>query len=359
MGEMKISRRHRKKEHIEFTLKTPFTKANGFSDIFLVYDALPELNLDQVDTSLDFLNKKLKAPLLINAITGGHSEVMHINRSLARVAARAGIAMAIGSQTAGLENFEVRNTYIVARDENPDGVLLANVSALSSPVMVKEAIGMIEADGIQLHLNVAQELAMAEGDRNFSGTLANIEKIVALSKVPVIIKEVGFGLSRETIKKLYDVGVRYIDVSGHGGTDFIRIEYMRSGRDCREKFQNIGISTANSLIESLSLDLPILVLASGGFIGGSDVACALAFGAKLVGMADHFLRTLTEGSEQGLNERVDTIIEDLRHTMLMVGAANLKELTGKPLVITGKTAEWQLRRGIDINRYSYPGHVEK
>ena len=297
--------------------------------------------------------------MLINAITGGHPEVMYINRSLARVAARAGIAMAVGSQTAGLEDSKVRDTYIVARDENPDGILLANVSALSSPVMVKNAVEMIEADGVQLHLNVAQELAMVEGDRNFSGTLANIEKIVALSKVPVIIKEVGFGLSRETIKKMYNVGVRYIDVGGQGGTDFVRIEYMRSGRDYREKFQNIGITSANSLIEALGLDLPILVLASGGFTGGSDVACALTLGANLVGMAGHFLQVLTQGSEQGLNERVDIIIEDLRQTMLMLGAANLKELAGKPLVITGRTAEWLLRRGIDINRYSHPGHVEK
>lgn len=305
------------------------------------------------------MNKKLKAPLLINAMTGGHPEVKYINRSLARVAARAGIAMAIGSQTAGLEDSKVRDTYRVARDENPDGILLANVSALSSPDMVKEAIEMIEADGVQLHLNVAQELAMAEGDRNFSGTLANIQKIVTLSKVPVIIKEVGFGLSRETIKKIYDVGVRHIDVSGQGGTDFIRIEYMRSGRDYRDKFQNVGISTAISLVESLSMDLPIVVVASGGFTGESDVACALALGAKLVGMAGHFLRIVTEGSEQCLNERVDIIIEDLRHTMLMVGAANLKELSEKPLVITGKTAEWLFRRGIDIDRYSYPRHVEK
>ncbi|MHB8125788.1 MAG: type 2 isopentenyl-diphosphate Delta-isomerase [Desulfitobacteriaceae bacterium] len=354
-----MSRQYRKKEHVEYALKTSHsTVGNGFSDILLVYEALPELNLDQVDTSLNFLDKRLKAPLLINAMTGGHPEVKHINRSLAKIAARAGIAMAIGSQTAGLEDSEVQDTYRVARDENPDGVLLANVSALSSPVMVKEAIDMIEADGVQLHLNVAQELAMAEGDRNFSGTLANIEKIVALSKVPVIMKEVGFGLSRETIKKMYDVGIRYIDVSGKGGTDFIRIEYLRSGQDCREKFQNIGIPTANSLIESLSLDLPILVIASGGFTGGSDVACALALGAKLVGMAGHFLHVLTQGSEQGLKERVDTIIEVLRQTMLMVGAANLKELTGKSVIITGRTAEWLLRRGININKYSQPGYAK-
>lgn len=322
----------------------------------MLYDALPELNLDQIDTSLEFLNKKLKAPLLINAMTGGHPEVMHINRSLGAIAARAGIAMAIGSQTAGLEDPQVRDTYRAARDENPEGVILANVSALSSPAMVKEAVKMIEADGVQLHLNVAQELAMTEGDRNFRGTLANIEKIIALSEVPVIVKEVGFGLSLEAVKKTYEVGVRYIDISGKGGTDFIRIEYMRSGREYRDKFRNIGISTANSLIESLSLDLPMTVIASGGFTGGSDIPCALALGAKLVGMARHFLQVLTQGSEQELNKRVDTIINDLRRTMLMAGAANLKELSEKPVIITGGTAEWLLRRGIDIDRYSQAGH---
>lgn len=332
------------------------TAENGFSDVFLVYNALPELNLDQIDTSLEFLNKKLKAPLLINAMTGGHPEVKHINRSLAAIAARAGIAMAIGSQTAGLEDPQVRDTYRAARDENPDGILLANVSALSSPLMVKEAVKMIEADGVQLHLNVAQELAMTEGDRNFSGTLANIEKIAALSEVPVIVKEVGFGLSHEVVRKIYDVGIRYIDISGKGGTDFIRIEYMRSGREYQDKFRNIGISTANSLVESLSLDLPLTVIASGGFTGGSDIPCALALGAKLVGLARHFLQVLSQCSEQALKKRVDTIIEDLRRTMLMAGAANLKELSEKPVIITGATAEWLFRRGIDINKYSQRGH---
>ncbi len=201
-GGWRISRKLRKKEHLEYALKTSQLPAeNGFSDIFLVYDALPDLNFKQIDTSLEFLKKKLKAPLLINAMTGGHPEVKQINRSLAAVAARAGIAMAVGSQTAGLEDPQVRDTYRIARDENPAGVLLANLSALAAPPMVKEAVEMIEADGVQLHLNVAQELAMPEGDRNFRGALANIEKISALSPVPVIVKEVGFGLSREAVRK--------------------------------------------------------------------------------------------------------------------------------------------------------------
>lgn len=353
MGEWKITRQYRKKEHVELALETSHMRTeNGFTDIYLLYDALPELNLDQVDTSLVFMDKEIKAPLLINAMTGGHPEVKHINRSLAALAARTGIAMAVGSQTAGLENPGVRDTYKVARDENPEGVLLANVSALTVPHLVKEAVEMIAADGVQLHLNVAQELAMTEGDRNFKGTLANIEKIVSLAEVPVIVKEVGFGLSRETVRKLYDVGVRYIDVGGKGGTDFIRIEYRRSGRDYPDNFQNIGLTAANSLIEALNLDLPVAVLASGGFRGSSDLACALALGAKLVSIAQHFLQVLILGSEQELEERIRNIIENLRHMMLMAGAVNLKELAGKPVIITGKTAEWLLRRGIDIDRYA-------
>lgn len=348
-----MSRQSRKNDHIKFALETAHYPANnGFSDIHLVYDALPELDLDMVDTSLEFLNKKLKVPLLINAMTGGHPDVKQVNLNLAKCAARTGIAMAVGSQTAGLEDRRVQDTYRVARDVNPEGVLLANLSALTAPATVKEAVGMIGADGIQLHLNVAQELAMAEGDRKFSGTLANIAKIVEQSPVPVIVKEVGFGLSRETVRKIYDIGVRYIDVGGKGGTDFIKIEYMRSGQDYNEKFQNIGITTAISLIESLSLKLPISITATGGLSGSRDAAGALALGAKLVGMAGHFLQVLSEGSEEGLVARIDNIIDDLRNTMLMIGAKNLEEMTGKPVIITGFTAEWLMRRGVDITQYS-------
>lgn len=348
-----MSRQNRKKEHIEYALKTaPLSVANGFTDLHLVYEALPGLDLDEVDITLYFLNKKLKAPLLINAMTGGHPEVKQINRSLARCAARTGIAMAVGSQTAGLENPAVRDTYAVARDENPGGVLLANLSALATPDMASEAVAMIKADGIQLHLNVAQELAMAEGDRNFSNTMANIEKIVRQSPVPVVVKEVGFGLSRETIKKIHAAGVKYIDLGGKGGTDFYRIERMRAGQKDEDRLSNIGITTACSLLEALSLNLPLSITASGGFTGRIDVACALALGAELVGMAGHFLQVLSERSEQGLIDHIEDIKADLQKTMLMTGAGNLKELTARPVIITGFTAEWLRRRGVAISGYA-------
>ena len=145
-----MSRQQRKKDHLKYALETAeLSGLNGFSDVYLVYEGLPELDLHQVDTSIEFLGKKLKAPILINAITGGHTDVRQVNRSLARSAALAGIAMAVGSQTAGLEDPAVQDTYRVARDENPDGVLLANLGAFTEPEKVKEAVAMIEADGIQ------------------------------------------------------------------------------------------------------------------------------------------------------------------------------------------------------------------
>lgn len=328
------------------------TGAAGFSDVSLVYNALPELDYASIDTSVSFLGKKLAAPILVNAMTGGHPAVKQINQSLARVAARFGLAMAVGSQTAALEDFMVRDSFTVVREDNPEGILLANLNARTPWPEVKKAIGMISADGVQLHLNVAHELAMSEGDRNFSGILANIEKIVFQSEVPVILKEVGFGLSREVVHRLYEAGVRYIDVGGKGGTDFIKIENVRVGQTSVDKWSHLGIPTAVSLLECLSLDLPVFFVATGGITSGTEVAAALALGGEMAGIAGHFLRILLKGSEEALGERVQQIIEELRQTMLICGAIDITALRQVPVIIGGKTGEWLLRRGVDINRYA-------
>ncbi|OPY58409.1 MAG: Isopentenyl-diphosphate delta-isomerase [Pelotomaculum sp. PtaU1.Bin035] len=277
---------------------------------------------------------------------------MKINRSLARVARKNCIAMAVGSQMAGLEDPGVRETYEVARQENPDGLLLANLNAGAPPELAVAAVEMISADGLQLYLNVPQELAMQKGDRDFSGTIANIADIASSLNVPVIVKEVGFGLSRESIAAIYNAGVRYVDIGGQGGTNFISIEDMRSGKDGNRAMINWGIPTAVSLLEGLSLDFPLFFVASGGLNTGIDVAKAAALGACLVGMARSYLKALLEKSEEALNNKVAGIIDELRLVMLMSGAENLEHMAKKPVLIIGKTAEWMDRRGIDINRYA-------
>lgn len=340
-------------DHINYAVRTGKTGiSNGFEDIRLINASLPGLRLGDIDTTCAFLGKKLKVPLLINAMTGGHPGVKEVNRCLAGVARDFGIAMAVGSQRAGLENTGVRDTYSVAREQNPDGVLLANLDAGATPEQAASAVEMISADGLQLYLNVPQELAMPEGDRDFRGIIANIRDVASSLSVPVIVKEVGFGLSRESVAAVYEAGARYVDVGGHGGTNFVAIEDLRSGKKSPEGILNWGIPTAASLLEALSLGLSIIPIASGGLSSGMDVARAIALGAGMAGIAGLFLRALLEGSEEALRGLVADILGELRLAMLMAGAENLSRLAEKPVLVTGATAEWLERRGIDINRYA-------
>ncbi|WP_434510821.1 type 2 isopentenyl-diphosphate Delta-isomerase [Desulfitobacterium sp. AusDCA] len=345
-------RQERKLEHVQLSVKLGESQRNPwFGDLTLVYNALPEIDYKSINTEIEFLGKELSAPILINAITGGHANVTAINGSLARIAARNRLAIAVGSQTSALEDESLTGSYRIVRTENPKGVVLANLTARSSWEDVYKAVDMLEADAIQLHLNVSHELAMAEGDRIFKGILANIEKVIKKSNVPVIVKEVGFGLSRSVVAALYQCGVKYIDIGGKGGTNFIAIERLRKGLDSQEDY-SIGIPTAVSLLETLSLNLPLFVIASGGIVTGYEIACALSLGANMVGIAGHFLQILVRKSEAALQEEVTKILEDLRQIMLMSGAVDIKALRNTPIIILGKTGEWMLRRGIDINHYA-------
>lgn len=350
---MIISRKSRKLDHVRYALELSDTHANasGFEDLFLVHNALPELNGDAVDCSCIFMGKRLQAPLMINAITGGHARLAEINQGLARAAAATGIAMAVGSQRAALDDPNVRHTFTVAREENPDGVILANLSAQCSVDEAMQAVEMIGADGIQLHLNVNQELAMVEGDTDFGGVRDNIERLVKNLPVPVVVKEVGFGLSREVVTALYGAGVRYMDVSGRGGTNFVAIEGKRGGTG-GAFLERWGIPTAISLLEALSTGLPVKIIASGGLRTPLDMALALAAGATMTAMAGPFLKEVVEKGWDGLAARINDLIGGLRQVMMLTGAGDLDALSRKPLVITGFTAEWLKRRGVDVDVYA-------
>ncbi len=347
-----MSRQRRKLDHLKLALELDDgTTSTGFSDLTPVHMSAPELDLQDVDTSCVFMGKRLRAPLIINAITGGHPETAWINRELSLVAGKKGIGMAVGSQKAALNDFSVRETFTVAREVNPDGLLLANLGATCTPEEARAAVEMIGADGIQLHLNVPQEITMPEGDSRFKGVLSNITSVIEAVPVPVMVKEVGFGMSRETALALYGAGVKYIDVGGRGGTDFLAIEHSRGNR-CQQEPLEWGIPTAISLLEGLSLGLNIGFVASGGLRSSLDMARALMAGAALTAMARPFLEALVKGKAGELEETVGNLIVGLGKIMLMTGSSNLTEIAGKPLVITGFTAEWLLRRGIDIDSYA-------
>lgn len=347
-----MSRQERKLDHLKYSLEAAGSAVGaGFGDVRLVHQSVSGIKPSRVDLSVQFLGKRLEAPIMINAITGGHPSTLKINRELAIAARKTGVAMAVGSQQAALEDHRVRDTYAVAREENPDGVLLANLSATCSPGEAVQAVEMIRADGIQVHFNVPQELFMGEGDPDFGTVLPGIKSLVESVDFPVIAKEVGFGMSRETILGLYRSGVKLMDVSGLGGTNFISIENARRGEKNRE-FEDWGIPTAVCLFEGLELGLPVDLIASGGVRTPLDITKALSAGARLAAMAGPFLKVLVEGSLEALVNYIEGLKQGLARCMVMTGARCIGDLGMIPLVITGATAEWLIRREVDVNSYA-------
>lgn len=304
------------------------------------------MSIDEIDLSCSFGSKKLDFPIIVNAITGGTAKAAEINRIFAQTAKKYNLAMAVGSQAIAIDEPDLINTFNIVRKENPEGVILANIGANRNITDVLKAIEMIQADAIQLHFNIPQELAMREGDRDFRGIVRNVEKIIENSPVPVIAKEVGFGFSKEAVQTLFAAGVRYFDIGGKGGTNFIAIEDKRRGMFGGE-FNAWGIPTAWSLGEVLSLKLPITVIASGGIRSTLDTAKALAMGADFVGIAGSFLKIVLNQGQQKLEQSINDLIYRLKAAFLMSGARNIAEIQQKPVVILGETAQYLRTRNID------------
>ncbi|HBT46424.1 MAG TPA: type 2 isopentenyl-diphosphate Delta-isomerase [Peptococcaceae bacterium] len=336
----------RKLDHLRLYREGWGAQSNAFDEVYLVHQALPEFDLKDVDLSVRWLGKTLAAPFIINAMTGGTPASLEINRILARAAARTGVAMAVGSQHIALEAPKCRETFSIVRRENPGGVILANVSAAASLDEAFRAVEMIDADGLQLHLNVVQELLMPEGDRDFSHYRQRIREVASGLSVPVIVKEVGNGLSREAAVALYGCGVRRLDIGGGGGTNFAAIESRRAGRD-KSLYSCWGLPTAISLIEVATSGLPLEITATGGIESPLEAAKALALGASLVGVAGYFLKVCLEEGEEGLVAEIERWKEDLRNFCLMCGARNIQELKDGPVIVTGRAREWLEARGID------------
>ena len=347
-----ITRKQRKLDHIEHFLTMPeISGLSCFGDLTLIHNALPELNWDMLNTEYTFLGHKLRAPLIINAITGGHPNVLNINSNLAEAAAITGIGMAVGSQQAALEDPTVLKTFSIAREKNPNGLLLANLSALCTLEEALQAIQMIDADGIQLYLNVSQELVMPEGELNFKGALSNIEYLSQNLPIPLIVKEVGCGINKETAGILFNAGVRYLDLGGFGGVNFASIEGKRRG-ESDTPLSKWGIPTAISLLETLTVNKRLLIIATGGLRTPEEAVKSLVAGAAMIALAGPFLQVLQHQGLEGLIKYINSFITGIAQIMMLTGAQNITQLTEKPLVITGYVAEWMHRRGIDIDCYA-------
>ncbi|WP_422443771.1 type 2 isopentenyl-diphosphate Delta-isomerase [Thermoanaerobacterium sp. DL9XJH110] len=347
---MNLLRKRRKMDHIKFSLLLERRlKRNYFSDITIVHNCLTEVDLDEIDISTDLQGIKLDNPIIINAITGGFCGAEVINRELAKIAKKHNLAMAVGSQKIAVDDAESRRSFKIVREVYPEGIIFANIGSDASVEDAVKAVEMIKADGLQIHLNSPQEIIMREGRKNFKGTLENIKNIINHISVPVIVKEVGFGIAGEEAQKLVDIGVRIIDVAGAGGTNFIAIENRRNKNFAVKELENWGIPTPVCLVEVIKrVGSKADVISSGGLRTGLDAAKSLALGAKAVAYAGTFLYKLLKEGPAALKEHISQIKREIKYAMAMAGARNLKELSQRPVIIEGKTYNWLKQRGIII-----------
>ncbi|RSL33829.1 type 2 isopentenyl-diphosphate Delta-isomerase [Salibacterium salarium] len=347
-----MSRAERKKDHINYALASGVQQTNSFDDVHFVHNSLPETSVSNVDLSVKIGELSLSSPIIINAMTGGGgNETEVINSRLAAAANNTGIAMAVGSQMAALKDSNEQSTYETVRKHHKDGVIFANLGSELTIDEAKQAVEMLQADALQIHLNVIQELVMPEGDRDFTGALDRIRAVTEAINVPVIVKEVGFGLSGEVVRKLKDSGITTIDTGGNGGTNFASIENERRTAPF-QFFNEWGISTVTSIVESVDEDTSLSIIGSGGIRNGADVAKAIALGADAGGMAGNVLAAVQQGGQAGAEQFIERCLRELSMIMAAVGAENITDLKRAPLVITGSSREWLKERGIDTKKYS-------
>lgn len=326
----------RKQEHIENYFKSQFSGDALFNDIYVEHFALTELNFDQIDTSTTFLGKKLSFPLMINAITGGTEASYDINENLARLCKNFSIAFETGSQKIALENEELKGTFTIIREIiDEKNILISNISALSSIDDAKKCIEMINADAIALHLNPAQELVQLEGDRNFNGILKNIENIVQKLNIPVIVKETGCGISKKVCKELLDVGVRYIDVGGYGGTNFIEIENLRREDLDFTNIYNWGIPTAKSIIDCRNVSKDFTLIASGGIKTAHEIIKSFVLGSDIVAIAGEVLKYLIYGGYKMAEDYLKSLIYQTKVLMMLLNCKTISELKNVDYKIIG------------------------
>ena len=326
----------RKSDHIRINLEENVNfrqLTTGLENYHFLHQMLPEINLAEVDTSVSFLGKKLKAPLLISSMTGGTDQARQINHTLAEAAEMSSIAMGLGSQRAALENPALAPTFQV-RSVAPTTVLLANLGAVQlnygyTVDHCRRAVEMIEADALILHFNALQEAVQPEGDTNFSGLLAKVEAICQALPVPVIAKEVGWGFSEDSVRRLVNAGVAAIDVAGSGGTSWSQVEMYRAKSEIRRRvaatFVDWGIPTSEAILAAKRVEANLPIIASGGLRNGLDMAKCIALGATLGGMAGPFLKAAVNSLQAVLAE-IEIATTELRIAMFAIGVDSIAGL---------------------------------
>ena len=334
----------RKRDHLELCLDTESVSSRsgtGFDAYRFVHNALPELDIDEIELGTTFLGKGLRAPILISSMTGGFDLARRVNRNLAAAAQTLGIAMGVGSQRVAIEEPAAAETFQV-RDVAPDILLLGNLGAVQlnygyGVEQCRRAAAMIGADGLILHLNVLQEAVQPEGNRNFRGITDKIATVCRELGLPVIAKEVGNGISVDVAMRLQSAGVQAIDVAGKGGTSWSAVEAQRAaqkGQRAQTAFADWGIATEEALrsVRQALPDMPLI--ASGGIRTGVDIAKAIALGADNAALGQPLLAPALESADKVV-EFLAGVINEIKVSMFCAGARDLQRLRRTPLIRAG------------------------
>ena len=331
----------RKRDHVELTVKKDVAfkmKTSGFEEWEFVHNALPEINLSDVDPSTMFLGKKLSFPFMVSCMTGGYPEAEKINRQLAEVCEEYHLAMGVGSQRQAIENTTYHRSFSIVRSAAPSIPIIGNIGAPEVAVLkdissIQRLAELIGADAFAVHLNPLQEFLQPEGNTNFRGVLNGIEKLVKGLSIPVIVKEIGAGISFDVAQRLTDVGVRVIDVAGAGGTSWAGVEILRRADNKKvdwNPFWDWGIRTTDALQEVVPLKRNILpsltIISSGGISNGIDCAKSIALGADMTASARPMLKALMNGGKKELREKIDQLLLEFKGAMFLTGTPSIEKL---------------------------------
>lgn len=354
----------RKDDHIRIIRDEDVEEGTtGFADVQLVHEALPEVHREQIDLSVDLCGKEISAPIILDSMTGGSENTIKINRRLAAAAEECNVAMGLGSQRAALEldDPDVLESYTVVRDAAPNAFIFGNLGAAQvisyDTETVEEAVEMIDADAMAVHLNFLQEAVQPEGDVDARGCLAAIERLADSLSVPIIVKETGNGISAETAAQLSDAGVDAINVAGRGGTTWSGVEaYRAAAVDDKQRhrvgtlYRQWGIPTVASTVEAASEH--DCVIASGGVRSGLDIAKSIALGAQAGGLAKPLLKPASD-SVDAIVDKIENLTAELRTAMFVTGSSTVSELQQTDTVILGRTAQYIKQRQSDSDAASY------
>ena len=339
---------NRKDEHVQLALdQYDDVRLSDFDNMKFIYNGLTSTNPADIDISTTFANLSMETPFYINAMTGGSAKTKEINKDLAEIAKTTKIAIASGSLSAALKDKTISDSFSIMREVNQEGLIFANIGAEYNLEKAQEAVEILNADALQIHINLTQELIMPEGDRKFDFWIDNIAEIVSNISVPVIVKEVGFGMSRETVAKLKSVGVKNIDISGSGGTNFASIENNRRLKKDYYYLEDFGLSTVNSLLDNQEYIEDLNILASGGVRNALDIVKSLSLGAKAVGISGFILNSLmTDGKEETI-ELINNLKDEIRVIMSILDSKNISELKYTNIIFMNNVKEFMENRNIE------------